>query len=226
MKTVVLQLVVALLFGVFGSVLWIANGWERRAARADEALVTLRYQEPAVQYAGLEHTMQPARGVPWFDELIAVVRERRAVAQYWQSTDVAPDRDPAVVLVVANATYRAAEREHDKVMMTRRLDAAIQQYAEVLKASPGNEDAAYNYEFAVRVKKDVVKAKAVTAKAPSAPPLEGDLPAGPTIHGRPGAPPKGTDMGQFKVVMPMRPDERKEMQPDDAGKPKPKVRRG
>ncbi len=226
MKTAVSQLVVAFLFVALGSALWIANAWERRAARADEALVTLRYQEPAVQYAGLERTMQPARGVPWFDELIAVVRERRAVAQYWQSTDVAPDRDPAVVLVVANATYRAAEREHDKVMMTRRLDDAIRQYAEALKAGPDNEDAAYNYEYTVRVKKDLLKAKTVTAKAASAPPLEGELPVGPTIHGRPGAPPKGTDMGQFKVVMPMRPDERKEMQPDDAGKPKPKIRRG
>ena len=33
-------------------------------------------------------------------------------------------------------------------------------------------------------------------------------------------------MSQFKVVMPMRPDERKEMKPEDAGKPKPKTRRG
>ena len=226
MKTVVSELVVAVVFVALGSALWIANAWERRAARADEALVTLRYEEPAVQYAGLENTMQPARGVPWFDELAAGVRERRAVAQYWQSTDVAPDRDPAVVFVVANATYRAAERERDKVMMTRRLDDALKQYAEALKASPDNEDAACNYEYAVRVKNNLVKAKEVTAKAASVPPLEGELPIGPTIHGRPGAPPKGTDMGQFKVIMPMRPDERKEAKPEDAGKPAPRGRRG
>src|SRR3989442_1530281 len=117
MKTVVSQVVVALSLVALGSALWIASAWERRAARADEALVTLRYQEPAIQYAGLEDTMRPARGVPWLDGLIAAVRERRAVAQYWQSTDVAPDRDPAVVFVVANATYRAAQREHDKGLM-------------------------------------------------------------------------------------------------------------
>ena len=226
MKTVISELVVAVLCVALGSALWIANAWERRTARADEALVTLRYQDPAVEYAGLESTMQPARGVPWFDDLIAAVRQRRAVAQYWQSGDVAPDRDPAVVFVVANATYRAAERERDKVMMTRRLDDAIKQYAEALKASPDNEDAAYNYEYAVRVKNSLVKAKEVTARAASAPPLEGELPRGPTIHGRPGGPPKGTDMSQFKVVMPMRPDERKEMKPEDAGKPKPRTRRG
>jgi hypothetical protein len=111
-------------------------------------------------------------------------------------------------------------------MMTRRLDDAIKQYAEALKSNPDNEDAAYNYEYAVRVKNTVAKAKEVTAKAASAPLVEGELPTGPTIHGRPGAPPKGTDMGQFKVVTPLRPDERKEMKPQDAGKPTPRIRRG
>ena len=226
MKTVVSQIVVALSFVALGSVSWVASAWERRTARADEALVTLRYEEPAIQYASLENTMRPARGVPWLDGLIAAVRERRAVAQYWQSADVAPDRDPAVVFVVANATYRAAQREHDKVMMTRRLDDAIKQYAEALKSNPDNEDAAYNYEYAVRMKNSVAKAKEVTARAASAPLVEGELPTGPTIHGRPGAPPKGTDMGQFKVVTPLRPDERKEMKPQDAGKPAPRIRRG
>jgi tetratricopeptide (TPR) repeat protein len=226
MKAFVSQVVVALALVALGGALWIASAWERRAARADEALVTLRYEEPAIEYGGLENTMRPARGVPWLDGLIASVRERRAVAQYWQSTDVAPDRDPAVVFVVANATFRAAQRERDKVTMTRRLDDAIKQYAEALKANPDNEDAAYNYEYAVRVKNSLVKAKEVTAKAASAPPLEGELPTGPTIHGRPGAPPKGTDMGQFKVVTPLRPDERKEMKPQDAGKPTQRIRRG
>jgi hypothetical protein len=37
-----------------------------------------------------------------------------------------------------------------------------------------------------------------------------DLPAGPTIHGRPGGPPEGESMGDFKTVTPMRYDEREE----------------
>jgi hypothetical protein len=226
MKAVVTQLVVAVSLIALGGVLWVASSWERRAARADEALVTLRPEEPAIEYAGLENTMRPARGVPWLDDLIAAVRRRRAVAQYWQSTDVAPDRDPAVVFVVANATYRAAQREHDRLTMARRMDDAIKQYAEALKANPENEDAAYNYEFTVRVKNNVMKAREVTPKAASAPLLEGELPIGPTIHGQPGAPPRGTDMSQFKVVTPLRPDERKEQKPQDAGKPAPRIRRG
>jgi hypothetical protein len=61
MKTVVSQIVVALWFVALGSVSWVASAWERRTARADEALVTLRYEEPATQYASLENTMRPAR---------------------------------------------------------------------------------------------------------------------------------------------------------------------
>ena len=33
-----------------------------------------------------------------------------------------------------------------------------------------------------------------------------DLPAGPTVHGRPGAPPEGTPMSDFKTITPMRYD--------------------
>ena len=49
------------------------------------------------------------------DELVAGIRERRAVAEYWEAADVVPDRDPAVVFVVANAAYRAAQHERDRV---------------------------------------------------------------------------------------------------------------
>ena len=55
--------------------------------------------------------------------------------------------------------------------------------------------------------------------------LAGDLPLGPTLHGAPGAPPEGTDMKQFKVVVPMRPDERKQL-PQGASEGEQRKRRG
>lgn len=230
MKTAISQFILAAVFLVIGGAFWLANTWERRTARADEALMTLRYGEPVPEYTGLEESMRVAEGVPVLDSLLSGVREHRAAAQYWEATDVATDRDPVVVFVVANSAYRAAQRERDRQSMARRLDDVMKQYAEVLKNDPENADAAYNYEFVARLKKNVAKpretAAALAAKGPSGPPAEGELPVGPTIHGQPGAPPKGVDMGQFKVIMPMRPDERKDQKPEDAGKSAPKIRRG
>jgi hypothetical protein len=102
-KTVISQFLLAVVVVLVGGMFWIASLWERRAARADEALATLHYSGPASEYSDLEVSMRSARGVPLLDDLVAGIRERRAVAQYWEAADVVPDRDPAVVFVVANA---------------------------------------------------------------------------------------------------------------------------
>jgi hypothetical protein len=41
-----------------------------------------------------------------------------------------------------------------------------------------------------------------------------DLPPGPTVHGWPGAPPPGVDLGEFKTLTPMKYEEREEQQTD------------
>jgi hypothetical protein len=54
--------------------------------------------------------------------------------------------------------------------------------------------------------------------------MAGDLPEGRTVHGEPGAPPPNTDMTQFKMHIPVRPDERQGG--SDAGQGRQKVRKG
>jgi hypothetical protein len=54
--------------------------------------------------------------------------------------------------------------------------------------------------------------------------MAGDLPEGRTVHGDPGAPPPNTDMTQFKMHIPVRPDERQGG--SDAGQGKEKIRKG
>ncbi|MGH9348055.1 MAG: hypothetical protein ACRD26_12415 [Vicinamibacterales bacterium] len=140
----------------------------------------------------------------------------RAAARYWNGdyASVPAGLDP---LLAANAAYRAAVAPGGtaKEMVTR-LDGVVTRYAEVLRDDPANDDAAFNYEFVVRYR------AAIAARGVPIPPAteEGDL----TPHGRVGAPPQGTDQKQFRMLVPMRPDERREA--EEAGKAGRRMRKG
>jgi len=135
-----------------------------------------------------------------------------------------------VLLLAANAAFRTSQAEPDRLTMLRQLDGVVKSYADVLRNNPGNVDAAYNYEYAVRVRDTLAKAKQAAVKAAKAAPKPaatneaGDLPSGLTLHGREGGPPPATDMAQFKIVIPKRGEERKDN--PEAGKGGVKVRRG
>ena len=131
-------------------------------------------------------------------------------------------------LLAANGAFRASQGSTDRTDTLRRLDGAVKSYAEALKANSQQVDAAYNFEYAVRVRDAIGRSKAGAAaknaalkKAANEP---SDLPAGPTLHGRPGAPPSKTEMSQFKIVIPKRGEERKDN--PEAGKGGTKIRKG
>ena len=56
-------------------------------------------------------------------------------------------------LLAANAEYRALRRTGGPWQsVVGRLDAIAKRYADVLRDQPDNEDAAYNYEFVLRLR--------------------------------------------------------------------------
>src|SRR6185503_1352735 len=84
----------------------------------------------------------------------------------------------------------------------------LQAYAAVLKAAPQHADAAYNYEFVARARDAMARAIPTKSKIDAAPVTTArakgsDLPAGPTVHGRPGAPPPEVKAEDFKIIAPM-----------------------
>jgi hypothetical protein len=93
-----------------------------------------------------------------------------------------------VLLHAANAAFRASQGEADRNLAIRRLDTVVKTYAEVLKNAgdgPKAADAAYNYEYAIRLRDTLQKAKApakktAAADAPKTAAVESDLPTGPT----------------------------------------------
>ena len=140
-----------------------------------------------------------------------------AVADYWAGRyDALPaERD---AFLAANAAYRVATLDGgDWQAVTTRLDGVIRQYADVLRNNPGHADAAYNYEFAVRY-----RAAIAARRQPVPPAAAGEVQ--PTPHGFEGAPPELGDARQFKVIIPMRPDERQEA--EEAGRNTRRVRKG
>ena len=143
-----------------------------------------------------------------------------AGAQYWTGDDESLNSsdDPAVKLLAANAEYRALRRAGApwQAAVTR-LDTIAKRYADVIRLQPENEDAAYNYEFVLRLRATIANSK--QALVPSDP--DG---TGVTVHGVPGAPPEETDAKKFKMIVPMLPDERQEA--EEAGRAARKIRKG
>ena len=138
--------------------------------------------------------------------------------------------DPEIMLVAANAAFRASlVNTADRPGTIERLDAVIQGYADALRRAPDNADASYNYEYVSRFRDTFAKSRAPArgATAPKAAPAVDDgsmdLPAGPTIHGAPGGPPPATTMERFKTITPPRFDEREQ---GDPGRGAPARRKG
>jgi hypothetical protein len=238
MKTAMIRLLVAaVLFG--GAVIfWSEAALARRVADAHVRLATLHYDEE--DGIGEASTALNRLAVP-IVSLDDDIRRHRAQVTYWrtradtaaqgaQPAPAAPlpgvrggnraeggePTDPDLMFVATNTAFRAATRQTaDRAAAVERLDTVIQAYAEVLRSDPGNADAAYNYEYAVRFRDSIARARpgARGRRPADEPGASVDLPAGPTIHGRPGGPPPDLPGDQFRTIAPMPYEEREESDP-------------
>src|SRR4051812_47252867 len=249
MKSVLGPFVVAIVLALGGGALWLAGRTETQLADVHKQLATLQYADAQSEGSEVEQGLGMERRVPMFGKAAETdARGARASAGYWRTdyAAIAPqhdpngvitETDPAILLLNANAAFRASQAGGDRLDTVRRLDTVVKSYADVLKApacGAGDRgcdgramDAAFNYEYAIRTRDLLAKQRGPAAKAPAKTAKaadESDLPAGPTLHGNPGAPPKAVDMNQFKIVIPKRGEERKDA--PDAGKGGQKIRKG
>ena len=237
MKSVVGYLVVAAALVLGGRVLFGASTLEARTADAQQLLLTLRYGDLESAYETLRAEASSGAVVPRLSQaLVSSLREQQSTTRYWLGAygRLTPERDaagalaetdPVVLELGAHAAYRAAQQSVDQAAAVKTIDDIVRGYADVVRASPGNETAAWNYEFVARVRAGFAQSRQPAFPEPATDGLVGDLPAGPTLHGMPGAPPEGAEMKQFKVVVPMRPDERKQL-PQGASEGEKRKRRG
>jgi hypothetical protein len=252
MKSVVGPLVAAIVFAAVGGAFWLVGKTEARLADVHRQLATLNYAGAEAVGDDFEQSLGLERRVPMIGRAAeSDVRDARANAGYWRTdyaaiapqkdaNGVVTEKDPSILLLSANAAFRASQTAADRNEAVRRLDNVVKSYGEVLKAeAAGCEsatdgcdaramDAAFNYEYAIRTRETLARsrpgAKANPRAVAKAASEEQDLPSGPTLHGRPGGPPPAVAMNQFKIVIPKRGEERKDA--PDAGKGGQKIRKG
>ena len=228
MRSMIGRLALAAVLAVAAWVCWREADVGDAVAGAREHLATLRLD--------LDDRLQPVATVSDYmpgtaPSLASSVREHHASVAYWLARyqdvmSVGRDNTDARVLhLAANAAFRANQLDGGVgEAAVQRLDGILQAYALVLKAVPGDLDAAYNYEFVSRIRDHVArmpppKAMKGTPPKPEPAPRQvvtiraGDLPGGPTVHGRPGAPPPDPKGEPFEVITPMEYGDR-EAQPE------------
>ena len=207
------QALIAVVLVAGGAILWRTSEAEHRLAAAERDLVTLRYEEAAVaQGPGRIASLLPGNG-----GLAADAKSLNATAAYWQGDYDTVASNPDAKLLAANAAYRTLRKQGGTWQaVVGKMDSVVKSYAEILREQPDNAEAGFNYEYIVRL-----RAVLTARKQPVAP---FDASATLTLHGFEGAPPEESDMKKFKMIVPMRPDER--LEAEKAGKGTTKVRKG
>ena len=209
------QALIAILLVAAGAILWRSSEYERRLAAAERDLVTLKYDDAATAAA------QPGgrlAGLMPLSKAAADAKDLASTAGYWRGDYDAAIENPDAKLLAANAQYRKIREQGGSWQaVVGRMDSLVKQYAEILRENPNNTEAAFNYEYVVRLR------AVFAARKQPVPPLDGKA-AGLTIHGFAGAPPEESDMKKFKMIVPMRPDER--LEAEKAGKGTTKVKKG
>ena len=206
----------ALLLLAGGAILWRAGQLEERTAAAERDLVTLRYDTAAATAAAPPSRL--AALLPGGGRTVTDVSNVAATAAYWRGDYDTVALNPQAKLLAANAAYRTARRQGGTWQaMVGRLDQVVKRYAEILREDPDNTEAAFNYEYATRLRRVIAARKQPVAALDV---TKANL----TIHGFAGAPPEASDMKKFKMIVPMRPDER--LEAEKAGKGTTKVRKG
>jgi hypothetical protein len=226
-------LVVALLVAL-GTAALLWGRVERELAHAEEAMATLDYADVQQRLERAERFYENVSRVPFFGSAaLNEVRARKAAVHYWQRNYAAivptradpigslPVENAELQFIVANAVFRQARAAATTpASALQALDQGIAAHLAVLKNSRRNEDAAFNYEYLLRLR----AAAAVNPDAGLGSDEAGDEK---TTHGQPGGAPKQSDPSDFKIHIPLEAKEfENEAEGQQAGKAAARERRG
>jgi hypothetical protein len=229
MKSVTAYLIAAAIFAAAGVAGLTASRLERALADAQEQTTTQQYQLARESLDAADRYLRYARWVPLVgEETVREVRARQAALQYWQgdfATVLPAQAEPVAAvdesnvelqLVVANAAFRTGLKDvTERTAAVQALTEAANGYLTVLKNNTWHEEAAYNYEYVIRLRDEIAKGRR--------PPTD-QLQQGMDL-GESGAPSDATSTKGFQIYVPLQGDE-KSPEGGDAGKASEKARKG
>ena len=229
MKSAIRYLVGAVAAAVLGGVCLASGVLQRDMAHAQRDVALQKYGEADITFERAERYFEYGSRIPGVgNRLLNDVRARRAASHYWQRqygmvasdqgdpTSAIPRDNVDLQFIVANAVYRAHQsRARDRATLIEALNAGINGYLVVLRNSTRREDAAFNYEYLVRLREEIEKGR--RKQDPGGGESESPL-------GSAATPEKSTgDMKNFKTYVPLTPTE---LDKADSGKGQPIKRKG
>ena len=224
MRTVITRMLIAVVLAIAAWLSWSESKLAARVADAKQDIATLNHDNLDALDAAARAVGLSARRSPAFVGRRSASPKRRSRTG-WDVTTRSPripttaSATPTILLAAANAAYREAQRDPATgPAAVQRLDGVLQAYASALKASPRatlrRRPTTTNTSRAFAIRwRDRRKAASQDRPLAAGPVMGGDLPAGPTIHGGPGAPPPDAKMEEFQTIAPMEYGDR-EAQPE------------
>jgi hypothetical protein len=231
MKSFAAFTIAAVVLAIAGAACLGVARLETNMADAQQRVSTLQYEDAKASLTEANKYADQARWVPWLgrDER-KEIRARDAAVQYWQrryDAIVPAQAEPVAAvgddnvelqLVVANGAYRLGQMQSkDKTTTMKALEEAAAGYLTVLKNNTWHPDAAFNYEYIVRLRDELAK-----GKNPPQPPKDQNQEAD---TGESGAPSPATSSKGFQIYIPLEQGE-KNPAGGEAGKSAPKERKG
>lgn len=219
----------ALVLALLGSAALAAARYERHMADAQQRTSTGQYVAASESLEAAEGYLGYASWLPGAgDDASREISARKAALQYWQrdyDAIVPPQAEPVTAVdesnvelqfVVANAAFRANPADaKDREALVQALSEAAAGYLTVLKNDRWHEDAAYNYEYVIRLRDEVAKGR---RQPPEPKEDDGEF-------GESGAPSETTNSSGFKIYIPLQGEERNP-EGGEAGKSSPRDRKG
>ena len=222
MKAIGAYLFTAVVLALIGVLCLGAGRLDRDMAHGQQSLSALKYDEADKAFASAERYFDYASSLPGVGKApINDIRTRRAALRYWQGqygavSSLQPDPENIDLQeVVANALYRSGRLDaKDRQKTLQAVDASMQAYVGVLKSARRQEDAAYNYEYLVRLRNELMQGRGSFRL----PPGFGDP------NGSAGSLLEPGDAGKSNIYVPLEKDERDKA--GGAGKAAPIKRKG